>query len=282
MKTQRLAPVLLALALAGCGWKADGLARLEELYPTPKEPDAGAAGPIDIGTPQCSGFEGTWAVRLVQSGGIEPLGPPPWKMTLTDLFLAETSGRTVALTFCDQQVAIVANGQPTSLGKAQVPSGLRAALAAAPVRLSLPAGGAFEASDVVWLWGLRDVADPLTYALPTKDTWQADPHVFDQDGDGQPGVTMTILSPQGDRYMVRRAVWSFAPGRLTFDNQWITGALTSTVNEAALGATSALLLTPAPITMKAEGTVYQLRCVGRTYTCASLAVDHPELFRAAP
>ena len=55
---------------AGCGWKSDGLERLEELYPTPKPPDGGTmmTGTVDVGVPRCQGFAGTWAVRLVQAG----------------------------------------------------------------------------------------------------------------------------------------------------------------------------------------------------------------------
>ena len=72
-----------AVALCACGWKSDGPARLEELYPTPvaMPMDAGGAGPIDIGTPKCSGFAGTWAVRLVQNGTITPIGET-WKIVL--------------------------------------------------------------------------------------------------------------------------------------------------------------------------------------------------------
>ena len=82
--------------------------------------------------------------------------------------------------------------------------------------------------------------------------------------------------------MVRRAVWSFAPGKLTFDNQWITGSLSSAITERGLDATNSALLTAAPITPTAEGTVYQLRCVGSTYSCASLSADHALLFKDAP
>lgn len=274
--------LVLVVALGGCGWKSDGLERLEELYPTrvPAVVDAGS-GPIEIGAPKCSGFDGRWAVRLVQQGSIAPLGEP-WGMGVTDLFLADSSGQSFSLQFCDQQVVITTSGGATDLGRSKVPAALQAALARNPVTLALPGDGTFSANGLVWLWGLRGLANPLTELLPNKDDYLGDTRVWDQDEDGKPGVTLGILAPAGDRYMVRRAVWSFAPGKLTFDNQWIAGALTAAITEGGLDATNALLLTPAPITPKAAGSVYQLRCVGATYTCAALSVDHPQLFKDAP
>lgn len=276
---------LLAILLAssGCGWKSDGLERLEALYPTkvPVVPDAGTGAEIDVGDPQCSGFDGRWAVRLVQKGTISPVGEA-WGMGVTDLFLAESADQAFTLRFCDQQVAITTSGGATDLGRSKVPEALQAALARSPVTLALPGDGTFVAKDLVWLWGLKGLASPLTDALPNKDNHVGDARVWDQDEDGKPGTTLKILAPAGDRSMVRRAVWAFAPGKLTFDNQWITGALTSSITENGLDATNPLLLTVAPITPKTEGTVYQLRCVGSTYTCAALSVDHPQLFKDAP
>lgn len=274
--------VSLGVLAASCGWKSDGLERLEELYPTPQAVDAGS-GPIDIGTPMCTGLGGTWAVRLVQKATIAPLGQP-WQMTLIDLFLAQQSqaGTAMELRFCNQDVSIIASGQATNLGKTQVPAALKSALYQAPLEVPLPGDGTFHAAELPWLWGLQNLANPLTDPLPTKDNYMGDPRVVDQDVDTQPGVTMNILSPQGDRYMVRRAALAFADGTLSLDNQWLTGVLTSRIDESALGATNGLLLTPAPITVLAEGTVYEFRCVGATYTCEALARDHAELFKNAP
>lgn len=273
----------LSLALAGCGLHSDGLARLEELYPTPQPVDAGTGGPVDIGTPMCSGYGGKWAVRLYQDASISPLGTP-WKMTLIDLFLAEKSAAgTMDLRFCNQDVTITPGpGQMTNLGKAQVPAGLKAALFQAPLSVPMPSDGTFHAAELPWLWALQNLADPLNDPLPNKDNYQGDPRVFDLDGDTHPGATMNILSPAGDRYMVRRAVFSFESGKLTLDNQWLTGVLRSRIDESALGATNQLLLTPAPITVNAAGTLYQFRCVGQTYTCEALARDHQAVFKDAP
>ena len=273
---------VLALALGGCDWKSDGLTRLEELYPTRvlTPIDAGATGPIDLGVPKCSGFAGTWAVRLVQNGTISPLGEA-WKIAVTDLFLSDSDGQEFDLRFCDEGTTIVTSGGETNLGKAKVPDALKLVLGRSLIRIPVPPGATFNASDVIWTWGVKGLTDPLNEALPTRDDL-TDARIWDQDDDGKVGVTLNVLAPMGDRYMARRAVWAFAPGRLTFDNLWVTGALSSAITENALGATNSLLLTPAPITAKPEGTRYELRCVGETYSCASLSKDAVQLFKDAP
>jgi hypothetical protein len=269
--------------LCACGWKSDGLARLEELYPTPVPPslDAGPITVIDIGTPKCSGFEGRWAMRLVQNGTISPVGEE-WKIQVNDLFLADSDGLSFSLRFCDQQSQITTPSGATDLGRTKASDVMKTAIAKTPIQIPLPSNGTFGATNIVWTWGLRGLTAPLTEVLPTKDNYTTDARVWDQDEDGKPGVTLQVVAPAGDRYMVRRSVWNFATGKLTFDNQWISGTLDSVISENGLGATNMLLLTPAPITPKAEGTRYEIRCVGETYTCASLSKDSVQLFRDAP
>lgn len=277
------AVLVVALGAASCGWETDGLARLESLYPTPQPRDAGPSGPVDIGTPACNGLDGDWAVRLVQKGTITPL-LEPWDITLNDLFLARRSadGTAMELRFCDQAVDILASGQPSTMGQTEMPAALKTALFQAPLSVPLPGDGSFEASEVVWLWGLSGLDDVKNGALPDKSNYASSPYVIDEDSDGKPGVTVHVLSPLGDRHMVRRAVLSFAHGKLSLNNQWLTGTLASRIDESALSATSALLMTPAPITIDPAATVYQLRCVGPTFSCDALAAQHAAVFQDAP
>lgn len=277
--------LLFLVLLCGCGWKSDGLERLEMLYPTKPAvvPDSGEPQQIDLGTPRCTGLDGRWAVRLTQRGTIDPLGTNmPWGMTVTDLFLADSTAQGIALRFCDQQVAITNSGGASDLGRSKVPAALQQVLNATPVNVPLPGDGTFRAQDVVWTWGLKGLTDPLNEVLPAKDTYVGDARVWDQDDDGRPGTTLQILSPPGDRAMVRRAIWTFGAGKLTFDNQWLTGTLTAAITESGLQSSNSLLLTVAPITPKADGTVYQLRCVGPSYSCASLSAEHGQVFKNAP
>jgi hypothetical protein len=271
--------VAAVLFLAGCGWKTDGLTRLEELYPTPTS-DAGAQGTVDIGTPDCQGLLGNWAVQLTQVGTISPVGEP-WTLTIKDLFLANSNsaGTEQDLTFCNEIVAVVTPTGPTPFGQTEVPAALQTALAAVPVPVPLPSGGAFQASNVVWLWGVRNLTNPATDPLPTSAT---DPRVWDQDGDGNPGVTLTILDPAGNQYLIRRAVWNFAEGDLTLDNAWLTGSLAFTVEEVVLGATNSLLDSDPPETPNDADSSYVWRCVGPTFTCGSLSQNYTAVFQSAP
>ncbi len=274
---RRGVPVLLATMSTACGWKTDGLARIEQLYPTPSA-DAGAPSTVDLGIPDCHGLAGAWAVELTQAGTISPLAEP-WKITITDLFLATSDAQAFDLTFCDEAVAIVTSTGPSPFGQTQIPQALKSALAETPIAIPVSAGGSFQASNQVWLWGLRNMTNPLTDTLPTD---ASDARVWDEDGDGNPGVTLTILDPQGDRYMVRRAVWNFSAGQLTLDNAWVTGGLSFTVDESVLGATNNLLLNDPAITPNPATSSYRMRCVGTTFTCTSLAQGYQAVFQDAP
>jgi hypothetical protein len=298
MRSRRLLALAALAFLSACGWKTDGLERLDEIGAPAYTPTGAATvptGPVNIGTPACHDLGGRRAVRLVQPGDIQPLGYDTWKLTVTDLFLADidAAGTTLTLAqYCDQQSVMVdKNNQLVDIGKTQTPQALRDALTASPVSISLPGDGTIAASDVVWLWGLRDVVSPLTDVLPNASNYASDSRVWDQDQDGKPGVTLRIVTfpGPGDRYMVRRATWTFAPSRLSFDNAWLTGTLTQRIEESVLGSLldstgkpDNNLSTVAPITPRTAGSVYQLRCVGPTYTCAALAQDQAALFAGAP
>lgn len=280
----RLLIVSFTLVFASsCYQPSDGLARLEELYPTPPPPapvDPGA--PDDLGTPMCAGLGGSWAVRLVQPATISPLGQP-WDLQLYDLFLAKlsTDGARMELRFCNQDVSIFADGEPLTLGQPKTPQALKDALYATPFEVPVT-GSSLDSTQLAWLWGVQNLADPLNDALPTKQDFATSDKDFDQDNDGNPGVTVDVVTPAGKRYMVRRAKLSFGAGAMTIDNKWLTGKLSSQVEEIALGATNSQLETAAPLTMKDDQVVFQFRCVGATYTCASHTKDHRIIFKDAP
>lgn len=299
MVTTRRLVALASLALSSaCGWKTDGMQRLDELGAPSYTPTGGGptvpTGPVDIGTPDCKGLGGRWAARLVQPGDIQPLGFDVFKLTVIDLFLADidAGGTTLTLTeYCDQQSTMLNKyGQDAGIGQTATPQALRDALSASPLGIGLPGDGTVAASNVTWLWGLRDVVSPLSDPLPDATNYVGDARVWDQDGDGDPGVTLRILTipGPGSRFMVRRATWTFGSGQVSIDNAWVTGVLTQHIEESVLGSRldrtgqpDAQLSTVAPITSRVEGSVYQLRCVGTTYTCPALARDHAALFAGA-
>jgi hypothetical protein len=267
MRTIALATALCALAVAAsCGWKTDGVARLDEIAPLPDASDAGVEIPdVDLGDVGGSGLPGRWAVKLTEPGKVKPTGMDGWGIVINDLFVADLTADAAVLTFCDQVVE-----SESTMGLSTTPRRLIDALAAAKVALPLAGDGTFAPPVTAWLWGVRGLASPAGDPLPAD---AGDAHAWDQDGDGNPGVTVDVKSPDGQRYMVRRSVWTFEAGAPAADQQTIEGRLSFTVEEKALGATSDLLTTVAPIEAISRGSKYQLRRVNAGFGCADLLGD---------
>jgi hypothetical protein len=280
-------------ALAGCQWGENGLARLMQINPMPDAgaaadasgcdlPNASDAGPTAQPSQTCLGLiSGQWAVRLVQFDNISPLGPPAWNLTITDLFLAQLSSdkTSLDLTFCGEESQLTDSyGDPQTIGQNIVPDAAVGAIAATPLPVPLPGNGTLVSSDVVWLWGVHDLASPLTTPLPTTADAAT---VFDQDEDGHPGVTVDVVSPQGEIYLVKRAIFDFMQG--TIADGWITGPLGATLQQNILGASTSVLEVSAPITARTDcSSVYQLSCVAPGFTCASLLESYQTMFVGAP
>jgi hypothetical protein len=281
-----LAATTTMLLLSGaCDWKTDGADRLDALLPPP--PDGGCCGDgglsdIDLGDVGGTGLPGHWAVQFVQKGTITPLGPEDkWNITVTDIYIADisTDQRLATLTFCTQENQIT-NPNPTDLGKTVVPAALKIALAKddAKVKIPLAGDGTFAASDVYSLWGIHGemMTNPLTDQIPQN---ASDPRQWDQDEDGNAGVTIDVVNPKGNRFMARRAVWTYQSGTLSADQQWITGKLVFRIDEAAIGGS---VTNVAPITPKTSGPFYQFRRVSDSFNCAELSQSWSTVFQGGP
>lgn len=290
--------VAVLTLMCGCDWTADGLARLEQKYPTDvantvnsdaavtdvtvadsdNMPDVFGEAIGDASEPEAisAPLEGLWAVRLVSQGTIAPIGTP-WALTTTDLFLGEVSAdeSTLTLTFCGQTNVVDQGSGPSDFGKAEVPTALEQALRAAPIVIALPGDQTFGTPSVVWLWGLKDMADPALDPIPESGS---DARVFDQDQDGQVGVTMHVAMPEGDRYMVRRVVWQFAAGAFQGDANRFGGRLAFTADEKAYGASNTLLTTVANITPTPDASAYLMRRLDAAISCDALKADQTNLF----
>ncbi|MHB8419407.1 MAG: hypothetical protein ACYDCL_15135 [Myxococcales bacterium] len=278
--------------LACSDWGEDGLARLDQLHPPPApaapangsscalpDRDGGSAAGPSSG---CLGLlSGQWAGRLVQFAAISPIGPPAWNLTITDLFLAQLSSDkgSLDLTFCGEESSLTDDtGAPQTLGQNAIPAALVSALAAAPLAVPLPGDGTLQASGVVWLWGLQGLTAPATDPLPSEPDAGT---VWDQDGDGEPGVTVDVIAPPGELYLVKRAVFDFEQGSVA--QGWVTGPLQFRLDQEVLGATSSLLDATVPITPRGGCTsVYQFECVDPGFTCTSLVQSSQTLFSNAP
>lgn len=289
---KRLVLLFVPLIASACDdWKSSGPDRLRDAYPA-------SCGGEDPGAPAPDGrivvapserVAGTWAARVVQKGRMAiPTVCDDCLLTLTDLAVVEvpSDGGSVLWRFCDQAMdldttpADPADPPDPDAPHSTVPEALANAGVSAGVAFASPATVRLPSHRVVWLWGVRDLADPARDPLPES----ADsPSVFDQDLDGHPGVTIRVDRPlEGERYMVRRALWDLAEAAVSPDGLWVGGTLTFTVEERALGADNPLLTILAPITPEAEGNGYVMRRVPPDVTCEDLRPLAATLFAAAP
>jgi len=269
---------LFTFGAVGCNWRSDGLARLQDLYPPPDIPEEEVFIPdVQLGEIAGDGLAGSWIMRMRLPGTMK-IFKDPSDLLLTNLFLVEIAAKeeSARLTFCQQVVELDALG----LGDTELSEAARLALGETPVELLLDGDEGLAAQQVAWTWGLQDMADPVGDELPTD---AGDPRVWDQDQDENPGVTLHVLEPEGDRYMVRRAVWNLAAATLSENGQWLETTLTFTIDENALGyAGSPDLETVIPIVPSQEGGTARLRRVPdegeSSYTCDRLVTEHLGIF----
>jgi hypothetical protein len=112
--------------------------------------------------------------------------------------------------------------------------------------------------------------------LPTT---AEDPRVWDQDGDGKPGITVRISGLlSGDIYMVQRQTATYT-GTLQEEGR-LEGYVVEAVEDSVLGATNALLNKNLPRQQHAdpERSRVQLRRLAPGYDCDRLVQEAPTLF----
>lgn len=273
----------VSLLLCSCGWKVDGMERLEDIYlggdedcdgecaevtedgdtsvedgdsteeNTDGDEDTGTDGDIEVEKDENINLSGSWAMMMVLNGTMSPIGVP-WNITLTNLFIAtvDENEETISLAFCDQLTTITGS---SGFGETEVPQALKDALAESPIEIDLENHQTIPETKVVWTWGIN-LENPETDDI--SGVGKDDSRVFDQDDDGEVAVTMNVKKPAGDRYMIRRAIWELDKGELSEDQMWIDGTLQFQVDEKALEATDSMLMTVAPIESSTEGNTYTL------------------------
>ncbi len=282
--------VVIIGLLAGCGdWKADGPQYLRDTYGSGtsclKDSANNGKGDVRVTTTPAQSIAGRWAVEVNQHGTIAPTGET-WQLYLTGLYLANIppDGSGVYFTFCDQLMHVTT--PPFGPDKKQNPmrpqshigQGLKDAMVSTWVPFSKPSLNSLPAINVLWLWGLRNMKDPWHDPLPDK----GDSRIWDQDGDGHPGVTIVVTKPlTGDRYMIRRGIWKLAKGTPDKDFLWITGTLKFQIDQKAIGASDQLLMTVAPVTPKNDNT-YLMRRVPGNFTCQDLLTHKDSVFANPP
>jgi hypothetical protein len=130
--------------------------------------------------------------------------------------------------------------------------------------------------------GIR-LDDPANEPLPTDPE---DPRIVDDDGDGQPGVTVTIdigAGIVGEIYIARREIFSY-DAALT-EPDLITGTVTDESEQLVVGANNPLFLAsdanwvqhPDP-----AKSFIMLKRVGSDWDCERLEAERDALFPPAP
>ena len=260
MNTKQLLSALTALLalllLSGCFDTVDGTARVGGLYPEDGDPEIefydNDTQPVADGDEQ--------ALEQEQEADGESTAPNGTRIlymhhdaifkvpriskdapsSIDNLFILTPSedGKTAHLTFCDQITTSTAPEVPP----VEVPQLLKDALNKTENALSYTLDGAGLAEQQAhWAWGLHNLPDPVSTALPNpldpyvpcpyeKSVIDPNNYEFDQDGDGKPGITLhvmkALLSKEGARYMGSRYVWQIAKGKSSDDGVWTLGTFT--------------------------------------------------------
>ncbi|MBT6434467.1 MAG: hypothetical protein HOK28_15315 [Deltaproteobacteria bacterium] len=121
----------------------------------------------------------------------------------------------------------------------EIPDAIPQSMVPAPVKLLVWKEGEtvrWEREQAVMLVGV-ELDNPLTDELPGD---ASDERIFDQDGDGNPGVTVKVAGfISGDIYVVQRAINTYYG---TLDDQGaLAGNVTERGDQKTLGATNAML-----------------------------------------
>jgi hypothetical protein len=157
-----------------------------------------------------------WAWYLAE---LTPLGPGA---TGDELYVRQR------LQMCGEEMSPVVGGLQT-----YVPAAIPASLPEQVVdafALGRRPGDTWLSQELVELWGVGD----LSVDTPLPESAD-DPAVVDQDGDGAPGVTITIGNDFCDVHLVQRTRYRIR-GALVSEHR-VEGAVWSQVNQQVLGAT---------------------------------------------
>ena len=268
------------LWLVACGWESDGAARLAERYDdaaTTTDVTADEATPpdVDFGDVGGTGLTGRWAVQVVVTGTMAPIGIS-WDYTETTYFLSDVADGAVTADwiYCDQVNDVPKSPNPTSQ-----PQALHDLLASKPLRVTLSADGVMP-SALIWTWGLdrATLGDEKPEALSATSEG-----VIDEDEDQQPGVTLEVLTKAGahfaSRYLARWERFDLQAGSLSEDGLRIEGVLAADAIEFALGADNAVVNRDSKLAVTpGTGHTWRLRRVPADYTCDTLKTDAAGLF----
>ncbi|MFN8025475.1 MAG: hypothetical protein U0W40_03670 [Acidimicrobiia bacterium] len=130
--------------------------------------------------------------------------------------------------------------------------------------------------------GIR-LADPANQPLPTDPN---DPRVFDDDGDGKPGITVKIKvsdALEGELYIARREI--FAWQAVLEKPNLLRGEVTDSSEQLVIGASNPIFTTSGQHWVQhpdLSRSPVILRRVGKNWDCERLRAERDRLFPPTP
>lgn len=266
---------VFAASAFGCNWETDGADIVGDL-----DYDKGVTETLDeaelaeISELGDTSGSNTYAMREIMETNADVLGDPDnlKPMTITNVFVATFDGNKLLRVPCSIKMTEIMT-KTTTYSQKTVDS-----LLVPNIDNFIDGSGKISAADHAWVWAYHS-DNPLTDAVPTDKT---DSRIYDQDSDGQPGITVNVLNkdgtPFGDRYMLQREVKSYV-GQKTSDGEWIEGTMTFTIDGISLGASNPLANVSPPTTQDKDKTSpFIMRRINSGADCAFVRSQGDSLF----
>jgi len=226
--------------------------------------------------PPLPDLSGTWAQLQVTSSvaRVPVIGEMHSQTTSILLYHATQSDNTVS---ARQEICDIKMSSESKRVRTIIPSSFRKA-----------ASGTKRTAKLVWINGrLQFVQEPATVVLGAKldnskkDTLPEeddDRRVYDQDGDGNPGVTIQIRGLlDAELFLVQRG-WNKLIGTVTKDG--IDGVMRWNSEQNVIGSTSVFVRSSPPTKPHggAKQNYFKMRRVDADMTCAELRRTYKSLF----
>jgi hypothetical protein len=232
---------------------------------------AAASAPVDV--------SGTWAeMQVYREFATLPLvGEAARTSTVLLLVTMEQTGSSLIMreTYCSTKID---NG--TAIASTTIPTSFLRSLAQTAKPASLDASETTTRFTQPWYTEVRGARldDPERDALPTQAD---DPRVFDQDGDGKPGLTVHVSALvifTGDVYVVQRVRYRLEGVVVTPDR--IEGLIEWTTEQITLGTTSSLFegelpSRPDPV---AAHSFFVLQRIDPSWDCKAILAHRDAIF----
>lgn len=220
-------------------------------------------------------LDGSWA-QLIVTTSVAKL-PVIGKTENTSYYFArvDVSQRGGTLTLKSEPCMVRMEGSVKRV-KTIIPGAMVRVMGPAQRTGSVDTAGQVKVLRAVDVLGAR-LDDPWREALPTDAD---DPRVIDEDGDGEPGVTVKIVGPiDGEIYLVQRA-WNALDGEVSEGGDEIRGSVSWKTSQEVVGASSMFLAAnpearPHP---DARRSWFAMKRIDPSATCGWIRKHHNQLF----